>query len=237
MNDQNMHSDDNIVDLGEYFAAGKPVPKNKKYRIRLDKQQYTVDRSEMTGHEILALAGKAPEKFLLRQKSKDGVDEIKADQIVSFLTPGIERFMTIPNEVQEGEPPLPRMHFNPLPADVEYLNQLKLRWEAVIEGNVKAVAIYQWPMPAGYTAALVDVHVRLSDGYPDTQIDMAYFAPQLARADGRGINGLSLLQFDGRQWQQWSRHRIDSSKWRIGEDDLGAHMALVRDWLEGELRK
>lgn len=237
MNQQNRQSHDDVVDIEEYFAAGKAVPKGRKYRIRVDKHQYTVDVSEMTGRQVLALAGKTPEKFLLRQKVRGGVEEVGPDQVVSFIAPGIERFMTIPNEVQEGEPAPPRMHFEPLAADVEYLNLLGLRWEAVIEGGVKAIIIYRWPLPDGYNVALVDVHVRLTNGYPDSQIDMAYFSPTLARKDGCGIKGLSTLQFDGRQWQQWSRHRTDNSKWRIGEDDLSTHMPLVRNWLEAELRK
>jgi len=145
--------------------------------------------------------------------------------------------MTIPNEVQEGDPAPPRMQFLPLPADVEYLNQLRLRWEAVIDGDVKAIIICQWPLPAGYNVAVADVHVRLTNGYPDAQIDMAYFAPALSRVDGKGIGAATPAPFDGRQWQQWSRHRTEASKWRIGEDDLSTHMALVRDWLEAELRK
>jgi len=235
MNDKQNKSE--VIDLEEYAAAGKEVPAGKKYQIRVDKQHFTVERTEMKGREILGLANKNPEKFLLRQKSKGGVAEIGPDQIVNFLTPGIERFMTIPNEVQEGEPAPPRMHFNPLPADVDYLNRLGLRWEAVIEGGLKVVAIYQWPLPEGYNVPAADVHVRLLNGYPDTQIDMAYFAPSLSRADGKSVNGLSLASFDGRQWQQWSRHRTENSKWRIGEDDLSTHMALVRNWLVAELSK
>jgi hypothetical protein len=77
----------------------------------------------------------------------------------------------------------------------------------------------------------------MTQGYPDSQIDMAYFAPVLARSDNRGVNGLSFMQFDGRQWQQWSRHRTANSPWRIGEDDLSSHMGYVFAWLEAELRK
>lgn len=230
-------SEDNVVDVEEFVAAGKPVPKAKQYRIRLDKQQYVVGVEQMTGREILALAGKTPEKFLLRAKAANGVEPIGADQVVSFLAPGVERFMTIPNEVTEGDGPAPRVQFSPLPADTKYLNSLGLRWEAVSENNVQALVIYNWPLPKGYSVHEADVHVRLNNGYPDTQIDMAYFAPAVSRADNRAIGGLSMCTFDGRQWQQWSRHRTLNSQWRIGEDDLSTHIPLVRDWLEAELRK
>jgi Prokaryotic E2 family E/Multiubiquitin len=230
-------SQDDVVDLEAYFAAQRPVPHGKKYRIRIDKQFYVVHVAELTGRQILELAGKTPEKFLLRQKTRGGVEPVRPDQVVSFVAPGIERFMTIPNEVQEGEPAPPRLQFNPLPADVEYLTSLGLRWEAIIDAGIRAIVIYQWPLPTGYNVGVVDVHVRLTAGYPDAEIDMAYFAPALTRADARGIANLSACTFDGREWQQWSRHRVATSKWRIGEDDISTHMPLVRDWLEVELRK
>lgn len=237
MSNEEHAPEDHVVDLEEYFAAGKQVPHAKQYRIRVDKQQYVVAVDHLTGREILALAGKTPEKFLLRQKLRNGVEPVAPDQAVSFLAPGVERFMTIPNEVTEGDAMTLRMQFDPLPADREYLDALGLRWEAVTESGVRALVIYKWPLPAGYNVPQADVHVRLNPGYPDTQIDMAYFAPALARADGRSIRALSMCSFDGRQWQQWSRHRTANSPWRIGEDDLSTHMALVRDWLEAELRK
>lgn len=226
-----------VVDVEAFAAAGKSVPKGKKYRIRIDKQHYVVDVSEMKGSELLALAGKTPDKFLLRQKVRGQVVAVGPEDVASFVAPGVERFMTIPNEVQEGEPAIQRLQFKLLEGDLAFLNSLGLRWEAVLDGRVMCIVIYFWPLPAGYNVDVADVHLRLTEGYPDVQIDMAYFAPALARGDGRSVNGLSVMQFDGRQWQQWSRHRTGNSPWRVGEDDLSTHMALVQSWLEAELRK
>lgn len=238
MQNQNQPPDEGeVVDVEAYLAAGKPVPRGKKYRIRVDKQQFVVAVSEMKGREVLALAGKTPEKYLLRQKVRGAVVPVGPDDEVSFVAPGVERFMTIPNEVQEGDAAAQRQDFKLLPDDLAFLNALGLRWEAVLEGQVMCVVIYDWPLPPGYNVDAADVHVRMTAGYPDVQIDMAYFAPALARRDGRSINGLSSLQFDGRQWQQWSRHRTANSPWRIGEDGLLTHMQYVYAWLEAELRK
>lgn len=238
MSNEHPDSNDGVIDVEEFFAAGKPVPPNaKNYRIRLDKQHYVVPVSQMTGREILALAGKTPEKFLLRQKFGHGVEPVGPDQMVSFLAPGVERFMTIPNEVTEGDGPPSRRQFTPLPADQKYLDSLGLRWEAVVENRIRALVIYSWPVPPGYNVIESDVHIRLNDGYPDTQIDMAYFSVALERSDKRAIGGLSMCSFDGRQWQQWSRHRTANSTWRIGEDDLSTHMPLVLHMLEAELLK
>lgn len=228
---------EDIVDLEAYSAARRAVPHGKKYRIRIDKHHYTVHVQKMTGRQILALADKTPEKFLLRQKLHHGVEPISPDQEVDFTAPGVERFMTIPNEVTEGEPTQQRLQFSVLPVDLAYLSSLGLRWEAVVEGGISTIVIYEWPIPPGYNVTHADVHVRLTALYPDAQIDMAYFAPALARADGRQVGGLSPCQFDGRQWQQWSRHRTAASAWRPGEDDLSTHMPFVHEWLVAELRK
>lgn len=237
MSNEKDATEGNVVDIEEFVASGKPVPKAERYRIRIDKQQYVVEVDRMTGREILGLAGKTPEKFLLRMKAANGVEPVGADQVVSFLAQGVERFMTIPNEVTEGDGSAPRVQFNLLPADKRYLDSLGLRWEAVTENNIRTLVIYNWPVPVGYNVLEADVHVKFSDGYPDSQIDMAYFSPALARTDNHPIRGLTMCSFDGRQWQQWSRHRTPASRWRIGEDDLSTHMSLVRDWLEAELRK
>jgi len=229
--------DNDILDLEEFAAASKTVPPGKTYRIRIDKDQVVVKVDHMNGGEILALVNKTPEKFILRQRVKGAVRAIGADEIVSFLEPGVERFMTIPNEVTEGEGPQPRSEFKLLEGDQKFLNTLGRRWEAVIDNSVHAVIIYGWRVPAGYTVATADVHVRFSSGYPDAQLDMAYFAPALARTDGRAINNLASVKFDGRDWQQWSRHRTGASAWRPDVDDLSSHMALVDDWLAAEQRK
>lgn len=235
--DEKTQKNDEFIDLEEYFASKKPVPKAKKYQIRIDKDKYVVEAPSMNGREILELAGKTPEKFLLRQKLRGGVEEVRPDQEVNFMTAGVERFMTIPKEVTEGEGPLVRREFKPLDDDVEYLDSTSRKWEAVLQDKLKIIVMHDWPLPSGYNLSTAAVHVRLSDGYPDTHIDMAYFSPALNRADGRNINNLSMLEFDGKPWQQWSRHRTGASAWRPGIDNLTTHMALVDDWLAAELRK
>jgi hypothetical protein len=231
------NNDNEIIDLEEFATAGKPVPPGKKYRIRIDKETKVVEVDHLKGREILGLVGKTTEKFILRQRVKGGVKPVGPDETVSFLDPGVERFMTIPNEVTEGEGEQTRRHLNLLNDDEVFLNDLGLRWEAVIESGMQTVIIYSWPLPAGYNVATADVHVRFTSGYPDTQLDMAYFAPPLTRTNGRGINAVSIVRLDGRDWQQWSRHRTATSAWRSSVDNLSTHMALVDDWLAAELQK
>jgi hypothetical protein len=42
---------------------------------------------------------------------------------------------------------------------------------------------------------------------------------------------------DGKQFQQWSRHRTGANPWRPGLDNVCTHLLLVNSWLEKELRK
>lgn len=226
-----------VIDIEIYAKEGKKVPHDHDYIIKVDKVQYTVSTATMKGREILTLAGKTPEQFILKQKIKGQAIRIELDQVVDFTAPGVERFMTIPNEVTEGEANLMRNHFVLMKDDITYLQSLNLPYETVLEGVVKRVLIHGFPLPTGYNVDKASVFVYLQSGYPDTQIDMAYFYPELTRADSKAIGGLSLTAFESKNWQQWSRHRTPASAWRMGEDNLSTHMTLVADWLNQELLK
>ncbi len=232
-----------IIEIEVFAKEGKTPPHGHKYKIKIDKQHYTVSISTMTGRELLTLAGKTPvEKWLLQQKIKGHVHKVGLDEVVDFTRPGVERFMTIPNEVTEGEGPQGLRRDFELPIeDKTYLDSLGSAWEVTTEqtpnGIVRRVLIHQFPIPPGYNVSIAAVNVRLEAGYPDTQIDMAYFSPPLAREDGKAINALSSDPYDGRDWQRWSRHRTGESQWRVGTDNLATHMALTGHWLQAELLK
>lgn len=227
-----------VVDVEAYAKDGKAVPPDHDYKIKVDKIYYTVHSATMKGRDILILAGKTlPERYILQQKIRDQITRIGLDEVVDFTLPGIERFMTIPNEVTEGEASSMRCEFELMQDDLAYLQALGLPWETVLAGEVRRVLIHGFPIPKGYNIKQASVHVVLPKGYPDTQIDMAYFSPSLSRTDGKTIRQLSTAAFDGNNWQQWSRHRTSASTWRIGEDNLSTHMGLVADWLDQELHK
>lgn len=228
-----------VIDLEEFAKSGKPVPKEQDYKFRVDKIQITVTQEIITGREILVLAGKnPPQNFILQQKIKGQVIRIGLDDKVDLTEPGVERFMTIPNEVTEGEASSFRRQFDLLAEDLDYLAALGLPWEAVQDdAKTRRVVIHGYPIPTGYNVDKVSVFVYLQPTYPDVQIDMAYFLPHLKRMDGKTIGRLTEMTADSQIWQRWSRHRTASSQWRIGEDNLRTHMALVSSWLEQELAK
>ncbi|BBO77473.1 hypothetical protein DSCW_48900 [Desulfosarcina widdelii] len=234
-----------IVDIEQHAKEGRKIPHAVKYRIRIDKDHYVVNVPEITGRALLELAGKKPvERFALYQKLQGGQPvKIELDAVVDFRTPGVERFMTLPLDQTEGAMPAaatssPRYHFDLPEEDIEFLDALDLPWETVAEGKNQFVVIYGYSrIPDGYNIKSVDLHVRLGSTYPDTQIDMVYFYPHLSRKNGKPIKAISNQNFDGKTWQQWSRHRTPSNPWRIGIDDLSTHIALVGEWLVQELKK
>ena len=125
-----------------------------------------------------------------------------------------------------------------LPAeDMEWLEGLGKPFELVSEGGALRVVIHELAVPAGYNVPTVSVNVRIEPGYPDAQIDMAYFYPDLTLTNGRALGAISPDAFDGKTWQRWSRHRTPANPWRPGIDNLATHFALVQDWLERETRK
>ena len=93
-----------LVDVEEFGKAGRKPPKARRYRIRIDKERYIVDVPEMTGRELLVLAGKTPpERFTISQKLLGGQTQtIGLDDVADFTKPGVERFMTLPLDQTEG---------------------------------------------------------------------------------------------------------------------------------------
>lgn len=130
-----------------------------------------------------------------------------------------------------------RRQFHLPEEDTEFLEAGSLPWETVVEGNSKRVVLHNFPVPPGYNQQAVDLNVMIEATYPDTQIDMVYFYPHLARTDGRAIGSIATNNFDGKIWQRWSRHRTPQHPWRSGVDNLSTHMALVSEWLSKELTK
>lgn len=230
------HEDD-IADLEDLARKGGHPPAHaRRFRIRVDEEHFTVNKPEITGREILALVSKDPARFKLVQRMRGGGTEvIKPDQVVDLRKPGIERFNTMAVDQTEGE--VPRRDFVFTEDDTAFLDALGLVWETIADGRTRWVVIRGYGVPAGYNHASVEIAVQITPGYPDTQLDMVFFHPALARADGRSINATQAsASIGGKTYQRWSRHRTDQNPWRPGIDSLVTHMLLVEDWLTREFK-
>lgn len=121
--------------------------------------------------------------------------------------------------------------------DTDYLGTIGLEWETITEGAKRWLLIHGWPVPAGYTVENTTIALHLPPGYPEAQIDMAYFFPALARKDSQPIGATQVSEtIDGKSFQRWSRHRTDAAPWRPGDDDVSTHMVLVEEWLAREFK-
>jgi len=98
-------STEDVVDVEEHAKAGKPVPSARRYRIRIDKTTYVVDKQFITGRELLTLAGKIPvEKYRIFEHLHGGQTKpIGLDEKVDLAQPGLERFKTLPIDQTEGD--------------------------------------------------------------------------------------------------------------------------------------
>lgn len=127
-----------------------------------------------------------------------------------------------------------RRQFDLPEADEAHLESLGRPWETITDGSARWLLVHEWPISAGYNYSAVSIAIRIEPGYPDTQLDMVYVLPHLARTDQVSINALSNQAIDGKDWQRWSRHRTNENPWRPGIDDLSTHLFLVDDWFTRE---
>lgn len=130
-----------------------------------------------------------------------------------------------------------RRAFKLLSVDENFLESRGRVWETIIEGQERWVIAEGFEIPNGYNQNSVLIALLLPPTYPDVQIDMAYFSPALARSDGKAVRNLSSRQIDGKEWQQWSRHRVGTDAWRPDVDNIQTHLLYVTSFLETELLK
>lgn len=128
-----------------------------------------------------------------------------------------------------------RRDFTPYSEDLEYLEDRGCPWEAVRERNQCWYILHQYAPPEGYAPERVSAAFRLPGTYPSTQIDMVYFLPHLTRLDGVTPVRLTNQPFDGKQWQQWSRHRPSANDWQDGVDYLATHIHYIEMKMRSEV--
>ncbi|MNQ80479.1 hypothetical protein D3C85_954610 [compost metagenome] len=121
--------------------------------------------------------------------------------------------------------------------DQAYLSSLKLPFETVKLERQNWVLIHNYPIPQGYNVSLATMGIRMVGCYPTAGLDMVYFFPPLNRMDGLPIGALTDHPLDGKNYQQWSRHRTSTNPWRPEVDNLSTHVPLADFWLENEFKK
>lgn len=227
------------VDIEELVKQGKPVPRAKRYRIRIDKERYVVNEPFITKAELLNIVGKTADKWRIHQKLRGGqMDEVTEGEKVDLRERGVERFVTMELAQTDGETtaqeaPPARRAFNLPEEDVEFLNSLGRMWETVKDAEVRWLLLHDYPIPTGFNVGSVKLAIKVEGGYPPAKLDMAYFQPGLSKVSGTAIPNLSPVTICGESYQQWSRHY----QWREGIDDLAVHYRRIEQWLLDELKR
>lgn len=95
---------EDIVDLEEYARLGKRPPLSRGYRIRINGEPYVVHEAEVTGREVLTLAGLLPaENYTLRVKIVgEKPRKVELDEKVNLRHHGVEKFKALPRDQTEG---------------------------------------------------------------------------------------------------------------------------------------
>jgi hypothetical protein len=229
-----------LVVIEEFAKRGEKPPRAKTYLVRIDKKTYHIHKPDPTGEELLEAAGKTSAGFKLYQIFRGRQPEpVAPNQHVDLRAHGVERFTTVPKDPGEGATAAAlRRDFTLPEVDISSLDAMQLEWSTVREPSGALLLVVEgWRLPAGYNVATATLVLVIPQGYPDTQIDMAYFSPPLIRADGRAINNLTTAAWSIGTFQQWSRHRTAQNPWRPGADDISTHLSLVDDWLRREFER
>lgn len=166
--------------------------------------------------------------------------QLQLGSIVDLRKPGIEKIRVTPQNVGngDGQGTAVRREFALLPGDVEYLDAQGALWETVRDGDRRWLLIRNFVLPSGYLPASALLALDIPQDYPAAQIDMFYFAPAAALADGRVLPSVQVTaSIHGTTFQGWSRHRNAPHLWDPSTDCVRTHMALVEACLAKELER
>ena len=101
-----------------------------------------------------------------------------------------------------------------------YLIERGITFEEIEEGAQKAIILRDFALPPGhFDAPVADILILLPGGYPDNPPDMFHAQPWLRLAPSNHYPNAAdqPVNFNGQNWQRWSRH---NNAWRSGVDGI-----------------
>jgi len=113
--------------------------------------------------------------------------------------------------------------------DLLYLREKEYNFEALEDGGFICVVIRSFSLPSAYTPNTTDLLLRLPPNFPLARPDMFWTFPHVKLVNGANPQAADQfdVQFQGRQWQRWSRH-FEASHWRPGTDNLKSFLGTIR---------
>lgn len=228
---------DERIDLAE-SGVEKFIKVTKVWKLKVHGVIQEWDKPEVKVADALARGGYDPKSWDILLIVQGEKTKVTPDYVVDLRMPGIEKIRLMQRTVinGDGQTPAARRQFKLLADDEKFLEGLGLRWETVLEVERRWLLIHDYQLPVGYAPSAVILALDIHQDYPATQIDMFYFTPFVRRANGAEIPSTQVRAvIGGMEFQGWSRHRTETSKWDEHTDNVRSHMVLVDTCLATEL--
>lgn len=224
-----------VLDLHQCFCDGvKPVI-TYSYKVKINRDKYSINKEKVTKEDLLALVGQNPKTYRLRMFTETGKVIIEDGQLIDLTECGVERFVSEELSCTEG---LLMSNLSSFPeSDQKFLNNFGCDYEILSQSGAQWLLIRNFGIPDGYTEKVADVAIMIPPHYPTTALDMIYFHPGLQRKDGKVIGQLSSQMIEGKGYQRWSRHRTNGNPWQSDIDDIESHLDLMCNCLKAEFDK
>lgn len=212
----------------------------EKWKLKVQGVMVEFDQPVISTRVALEAASFDPSKswhiFLIVQGKEK--EELSLDSEIDLRTPGLEKIRLMQRNVDNGDAQCfaPRRVFKLLSSDSDYLDRLGLRWETIEVENRRWLLLHGYPIMSGYVPDMTTLALDIPADYPASQIDMFYFHPWVARADGATIPSIQIrATIEGLEYQGWSRHRNAANPWDSSSDSVRTHLVLVESCLTREL--
>lgn len=208
---------DQTVDLRHAGVERFIIFRNdRSFRFELDDRRFEWGARYINGYTLKLLAKVDPDRYAVWQEMRHQPDDKKIEnkELVDLSLPGVERFFTgLPKTTEGSGGVLPIR-------DRRYLTDHAITFEEIVCGVQKGVILRGVSLPKDrFNAEIADFLILLPAAYPDSPPDMFYSVPWLklkpTNAYPRAAD--QAVQFNGQNWQRWSRH---NDAWRPGVDGI-----------------
>ena len=193
----------------------------REVAIHIDRKLYK-SPTPTTGLALKKLASIPAGYDLFEEVPGKGDDILIRDTDTIKLKDG-EHFYSAQSSLNpgRGDVPLPDV-------DVSYLQSKGIEFTVIALVHETLLRIQNYILPDAYTPRQVELLIRLPIGYPSAMPDMFFTSPTVSLAKGgKPMRTESIVQLEGMQWQQWSRH-FTRSLWRPGIDNIGSYLSSVK---------
>ena len=234
-------ADDAVLALGE-AGVEKVYSKHESWKINVQGVEVVSAEPLILVRTALSEAGFNPDQgWIIVLKTSESKRQVSLDDTIDLRTPGIEKLRLTPREINNGEAGgavATRREFRLLPGDEAGLDARGVIWETFVDAGHRWLVLHDYALPAGYSAETATVALDIPSAYPMAEIDMFFCLPHLTRSNGGTIPQADVAMIiAGHNYQRWSRHRGQGSRWQPGVDNVLTHLALVESALAREVEQ